>query len=42
VNVPIVQPVEIDVVRLQTPQRLLAGTDNRLTAGTPAVWIAGV
>jgi hypothetical protein len=36
------QPVEVDVIGLQAPQRLLELGDERLAACAPAVGIAGV
>ena len=42
VRVPVVQPVEIDVVGLQAAQRLLAGGDDRLAARAAAVRIARI
>jgi len=40
VHVPAVQPIEIDVVGLQPPQRLLALGDDRLAAGAAPIGIA--
>jgi hypothetical protein len=39
--VPVVQVVEVDVIGLQAPQRLVALRDDRLAARTAAVRIAG-
>ena len=42
VHVPDVQPVQVDVVGLQAPQRVLAGVDQRLAARAAAVGIARI
>jgi hypothetical protein len=42
VDVPVVQPVEVDVVGLQAPQRALGGIHDRLATGAAPVRIAGV
>lgn len=38
-RVEIVQPVDVDVVGLQTPQRVLQLLHDRLPAGSAAVWV---
>jgi hypothetical protein len=41
-HIPVVQPVQVDVVGLQAAQRLLAGGDDRLAARTATVGIPGI
>ena len=42
VRVPVVEPVKVDVVGLQAPQRVLAGRDDGLAARAAAVRVAGI
>ncbi|HWM66444.1 MAG TPA: hypothetical protein VNO35_07650 [Steroidobacteraceae bacterium] len=42
VDIPVVQPVQVDVVGLQAAQRVLARLDHRLTAGAAPVRIARI
>jgi hypothetical protein len=40
--VPVVQPVDVDVVSLQSPQRVLELGDERLAAAPAAIGVAGM
>src|SRR5258705_1607444 len=42
VHVPVVQPIEIDVVGLEAAQRILAGRDNVLAARSTAVGVSRI